>query len=113
MAVVSLIHLRNELVQHRTLAKKSWSTYISFALDDATGEIVAETFMIVHDAERPYDSARKRVGQQRTSYDKAPPALAQQLQVFEDVLPATGRDTTAMPKQDTVSIRALIPTHGR
>jgi len=105
-ADVSLIHLQNELVQHRTFAKKSWSTYISFALDDATGEVVAETFKIFHDAQRPYDSSRKRVGQQRASYDQAPPAIAQQIQLFADILPATSRDTTAMPKRDTVSVSA-------
>lgn len=84
---------------------------MSFALDDTTGEIVAETFTIFHDAEHPYDSSRRRVGEQRASYANAPPALAQQLQLLEDVLPPTSRDTTAMPKRGTVSVAAPVATH--
>ena len=90
-----LIHLHNELVCNRILAAESWSTYISYSLDDFTKALVAETIAIYHNGLRPYQSHRRRIGQQRVSYNKAPLAVIDKLWLFKDVMPAQPRDTTS------------------
>jgi hypothetical protein len=96
---MSLIHLHNEVVQERTLAAKSWSTYIRYDLDEATREIVAETVAIYHDADRPDESFRKSRGKLRITLDEAPAAIVQQAEWIESIL---GRDTTVLTKGDTI-----------
>jgi len=100
---MSLIHLHNEVVQQRTLAAKSWSTYISYDLGEATSEIVAETIAIYHDADRPDESYRKSRGQLRMPREQAPPALVQQLEWIEG---APDRDTAALQNAGTTVMRA-------
>ena len=99
---MSLIHLHNEVVHQRTLATKSWSTYISYDLDEATNEIVAETIAIFHNADRPHESYRKSRGQLRITRDQAPPALVRELEWIEGL---QDRDTTVLKKSDTTILR--------
>jgi hypothetical protein len=96
--IMSLIHLHNEVVQQRTLAAKSWSTYIRYDLDEATREIVAETIAVFHNAERPGESFRKSRGTLRMALDQAPPALIQEAGWIEGI---SARDTTILKKGDT------------
>lgn len=99
---MSLIHLHNEVVQERSLAAKSWTTYIRYDLDEATREIVAETIAIYHNAERPDESFRKSRGKLRVTLDQAPAAIVQQAEWIEGIL---GRDTTILKKGDTTPLR--------
>jgi hypothetical protein len=93
---MALIHLLNEIVSHRELAAESWTNYLSFSVEETTGAILAETFAVYHNAQRPYRSSRERIGQQRISYNKAPFSLAQPLRLLEDIIPAQQRDTTSL-----------------
>jgi hypothetical protein len=90
---MSLIHLLNEVVSQRELGAQSWSTYISFSLNESTGAIIAETFSIYHNAKRPSESYRRRVGEQRVSYNKAPLSVSQQLRLLADIATPQPRDT--------------------
>ena len=87
------MHLLNEIVSHRELAAESWSAYISYSLEESTSMILAETFYVYHNAARPGESRRERVGQARLSYNKAPFIVLPQLKALEDIVPAQPRDT--------------------
>jgi hypothetical protein len=99
---MSLIHLQNEVVQNRTLDAKSWSTYISFALDESTSEIVAEAFSVFHNGDRPGESHRRSLGRQRVNRDSVPQAVSPQLRWIEETVLGPDRETTAMRKNETV-----------
>src|SRR5262249_34670136 len=66
---MSLIHLHNEVVTSRALDAESWSTYISFSLDDSSKTIVAETFWVYQNKNQPLKNYRHRMGRQRVSYN--------------------------------------------
>jgi hypothetical protein len=103
---MSSIHLLNEIVSHRELSPESWSAYISYSLEEATGTIIAETFFVYYNALRPSESRRQRVGQARVSYNKAPFSLLPHLRMLEDIVPAQPRDTISF-SQIPVALRHI------
>ena len=90
---MSLIHLHNEIVSHRELAAESWTTYLSFFIDEATGAIRADTIQVYRNARRPFENLRQCVGHQRISYNKAPFSVGRELRLLDDIIPAQPRDT--------------------
>jgi hypothetical protein len=87
------IHLLNEIVAYREVGAQSWSNYISYSLDESAGTILAESFMVYYNAQRKHESYRRRVGQQRVSYNKAPFSLRPPLRLLADIVPPQPRDT--------------------
>jgi hypothetical protein len=77
---MSLIHLQNQVVFQRELVAKSWSTYISYELDDSTHEIIAETISVFRDRDFPGENSFKRRGRVRIPFDQAPPGLSHQVE---------------------------------
>lgn len=106
---MALIHLHNEIVSQRELAAESWSTYISFSVEELTGAILAETFAVYHNAKLPGISKRERIGQQRISYNKAPFSVAQDLLALEDIVPAQPRDTISFEHRSSATTRVPTP----
>jgi hypothetical protein len=90
---MSLIHLHNEIVSHRELAAESWTTYLSFFVEESTGVIHADTIQIYYNARQPHQSSKQRVGQQRISYNKAPFSVGRELRALDDIIVAQPRDT--------------------
>src|SRR5262245_6821373 len=90
---MSLLHLQNEIASHRELASESWTVYLSFSVEESTGQIHADTIQVYYNAKRPYKSWRQRIGQQRISYNKAPFSVGRELRMLDDIIAAQQRDT--------------------
>jgi hypothetical protein len=114
---MSLIHLHNEIVSHRDLASESWSTYLCFSVEESSGAIIAETFSVYHNAQRPDLSWKECIGQQRISHNKAPFSVGEELRMLDDIIPHQPRDTTTFDRggstartpEPTVRVLAELP----
>jgi hypothetical protein len=105
---MSLIHLQNQVVFKRELALRSWSTYISYELDEGTHEIIAETISVFHDRERPQCTKQTSRGRFRIPLDEAPPGLVHQVEELLD-LPNQCRETIATSQRDTTILNRSHP----
>ena len=108
---MSLLHLHNEIVSHRELASESWTVYLSLYVEESTGTIQADTFQVYYNAQRPQESWKQRIGQQRIPYNKAPFSVGRELQMLDDIVPAQPRDTVSFspssPSQRTLGPASL------
>ena len=66
-----MTHLHLETVFHRQSSDEAWSVLTSYALDERSGEIIAETFETYRNFSRPQADYRKSRGQIRIGAERA------------------------------------------
>ena len=101
---MSLIHLHNEIVNERALGARSWCAFISYSFDESSGEVIAETFMVHHNAVRPNENYRKCRCRNPVNRELLPSRVAQKL---EEVESSAGRETTVMETGKTTVWKAM------
>ena len=103
-----MIHLQNQVVFQRDLTSKSWSTYISYQVDEDTHEVIAETISVFHDRECPKRTRQQSRGLLRIPLEEAPPELVHQVEALLD-LPNQCRETIAASAKDTTILNRSHP----
>jgi hypothetical protein len=106
---MSLIHLHNEIVHERELGARSWRAFISYSFDELSGEVIAETFMVHHNAVRPNEDYRKCRCRSPVNRELLPVLVARKL---EEVESSAGRDTTVMETGKTTPWKSMAERRG-